>query len=49
MATNLQIINGAPDPERILTTVTLSYAPGRIGINTLLNHLYITNPAVQQL
>jgi Uncharacterized conserved protein len=42
---NLQIINGAPDPEVILRTVPLSYAPGSIGINTAFNYLYITNPA----
>jgi len=40
----LQIINGAPDPEVILTTVPLSYTPAYMGINTTLNYLYITNP-----
>jgi hypothetical protein len=42
---NLQIINGAPDPEVILANIPLGYSPGSLGINTALNHLYITNPA----
>ena len=42
---NLQIINGAPDPEVILTTIALSYTPTSMGINTELNHLYLTNSA----
>jgi len=42
---NLQIINGAPDPEVILATIPLGYAPGGMGINTGFNHLYIANPA----
>jgi hypothetical protein len=46
---NLQIINGAPDPEVILTTVPLSYAPGSMGINTGLNYLYISNPAAKTI
>jgi DNA-binding beta-propeller fold protein YncE len=41
---NLQIINGAPDPEVILNTIPLSYGPGSMGINQELNHLYVTNP-----
>jgi hypothetical protein len=40
---NVQIINGAPDPEVILTTVPLSYAPSSMGINQELNHLYLAN------
>jgi hypothetical protein len=42
---NLQIINGAPDPEVILATVALGYTPGSMGINTAFNYLYIANPA----
>ncbi len=42
--TNLQIINGATNPERILTTITLSYSPASMGVNTALNHLYLANP-----
>ena len=42
---NLQIINGKPDPEVILANIPLGYSPGSLGINTALNHLYITNPA----
>jgi hypothetical protein len=40
---NLQIINGAPDPETF-TTIALSYTPPSMGINTELNHLYLANP-----
>jgi DNA-binding beta-propeller fold protein YncE len=43
--TNLQIINGATNPERILTTIALSYTPASIGVNTALNHLYLANEA----
>jgi len=46
---NLQIINGAPDPEVILATVALGYTPGSMGINTALNRLYITNPAANNI
>jgi hypothetical protein len=46
---NLQIINGARDPEVRLTTVTLPYIPGSLGINTALNRLYITNPAARSI
>jgi len=42
---NLQIINGRPDPEIVLATIPLGYSPGSLGINTALNHLYITNTA----
>jgi DNA-binding beta-propeller fold protein YncE len=42
---NLQILNGATFPEAILATIGLPYAPGTMGINTELNHLYIANPA----
>jgi sugar lactone lactonase YvrE len=41
---NLQIINGATNPERILTNIALSYTPASIGVNTALNHLYLANP-----
>jgi len=38
----LQIINGVPDPEVILTNVTLPYTFGsKIGINPNLNRIYI--------
>ena len=43
--TNLQIINGVPDPEVILATIPLSYTPASMGINQELNHLYLANPA----
>jgi hypothetical protein len=46
---NLQIINGAPDPEVVLKTITLPYAPSGFGINTALNYLYIANPAGNSL
>jgi DNA-binding beta-propeller fold protein YncE len=42
---NLQVINGAPNPEVILTTVALTYTPASMGINTELNHLYLANSA----
>ena len=42
---NLQIINGGPDPEVILTTIALGYTPASMGINTELNHLYVANSA----
>jgi hypothetical protein len=39
----LQIINGAPDPEVVLTNVTLPYAvPGYfIGVNPVFNEIYV--------
>ncbi len=39
----LQILNGAPDPEVILNSVTLPFAMGasQIGINTNLNRIYV--------
>ena len=46
---NLQILNGATYPETILATIALPYTPGSMGINTELNHLYITNPAGQSI
>ncbi len=42
---NLQIINGATNPERILTTMGLSYTPTSMAANTALNHLYLANEA----
>ena len=45
----LQIIDGKPDPEVILKTVTLSYTPGSMGINKAFNYLYIANPAAQSI
>ena len=45
----LQIIDGKPDPEVILKTVSLSYLPASLGINTALNHLYLANPVAQSI
>lgn len=42
---NLQVINGAPSPEVILTTVALTYTPASMGINTEFDHLYLANSA----
>jgi hypothetical protein len=42
---NLQIIDGATNPEKILATIALSYSPASMGINTALNHLYVVNSA----
>jgi hypothetical protein len=41
---DLQIINGAPDPEVIMADIPLSYSPASMGINQELNHLYVANP-----
>jgi hypothetical protein len=41
--TNLQIINGVPDPEVILATIPLSYTPASMGINQELNNIYVRN------
>jgi len=46
---DLQIIDGKPDPEVILKTVTLSYHPSSMGINTALNHLYLANKDAQSI
>lgn len=46
---NLQIINGATDPETILATIALGYTPGSMGINGPLNRLYIANPAANNI
>jgi hypothetical protein len=46
---NVQIINGAPDPEVILTTIPLSYTPASMGINQELNHLYLANSVAQSI
>ena len=41
-STTLQIINGAPDPEVVLTNVTLPFTFGsRIGVNPVLNRIYL--------
>jgi hypothetical protein len=41
-STTLQIINGAPDPEVVLTNITLPYTFGsRIGVNPVLNRIYV--------
>lgn len=40
--TTLQIINGAPNPEVVITNVTLPFAAGSfIGVNPALNHIYV--------
>lgn len=40
--TTLQIINGAPDPEVVLTNITLPYTFGsRIGVSPVLNRVYV--------
>ncbi len=40
--TTFQIVNGAPDPEVVLTNITLPYTFGsRIGVNPALNRIYI--------
>ena len=46
---DLQIIDGKPDPEVILKTVSLSYHPSSLGINTALNHLYLANSVAQSI
>jgi len=48
-ANNLQIINGAPDPEVKLHTIPLSYTPTSMGINTALNHLYIAGSPAKSI
>jgi hypothetical protein len=45
----LQIIDGKPDPEAILRTVTLAYHPSSLGINTALNHLYLAEHITQRI
>ena len=42
---SLQIVNGAPDPEEVLTTVTLPFACALdpIGIDPVRNRIYIPN------
>src|ERR1039457_593559 len=41
-STTLQIVNGAPDPEVVLTNITLPYIFGsRIGVNPVLNRIYV--------
>ena len=42
---NLQIIDGATNPEKILTTIALPYGPASMGVNTALNHVYLANSA----
>jgi hypothetical protein len=49
-STKLQIINGSPDPEVVLTTVTLAFTlnGSLIGVNPALNRIYVqkTNAVV---
>src|SRR5262249_36161074 len=45
----LQIIDGKPDPEVILKTVSLSYQPASLAINSALNHLYLANSVGQSI
>ena len=40
----LQIINGKPKPEVVLTTLYLPYAPSSLGVNTAFGHLYLADP-----
>jgi len=42
---NLQVINGAPDPEEIHCTIPLAFTPGGTGINTRQNRVFIANGA----
>jgi len=45
---NLQIINAAND--KVVTTVPLSYTPGsQIAVNNALRHIYLLNPAANQI
>jgi len=44
--TNLQIINGATNPEKILSAIALGYSPRSMAVNTTLNHLYLVNPTL---
>ena len=46
---NLQIIHGAPNPERVLRTVALAYTPASMGVNTALNRLYLANEAATSI
>jgi Galactose oxidase, central domain len=46
---NLQIIDGATNPETILTTIALPYGPAIMGVNTALNHLYVANAAASSI
>jgi DNA-binding beta-propeller fold protein YncE len=41
--TDLQIIDGRPDPEIILRTVKLPYPPAGLGVNTAFDYLYVSN------
>ena len=40
---NLQIVNGKPNPETIMKTVSLSYTPAGMAVNNSLDHLYLSN------
>jgi len=42
---NLQIINGIPDPEVVVSTIPLSYSPASMGVNQELGHIYLMNTA----
>jgi DNA-binding beta-propeller fold protein YncE len=41
----LQIIDGIPDPEVIVSSVPLDYSPSGMAINHSLHHLYLSNSA----
>jgi len=41
--TTLQIVNGAPNPEKILKTKNLGYTPLFITVNNALDHIYLAN------
>ena len=44
---DLQIVNGANDA--VLRTVALGYAPGDMGVNNALGHVYLTNQAANSI
>ncbi len=45
-STTLQIINGAPDPEVVLTNIALPFPiGGPVGVNPALNRIYVGNGA----
>jgi DNA-binding beta-propeller fold protein YncE len=47
--TDLQIIDGRPDPEIILKTVKLPYPPAGLGVNTAFDYLYVSNREGQSI
>jgi DNA-binding beta-propeller fold protein YncE len=45
----IQVIDGAANPEVVLTTVQLPFTPGAIGINSATNQVYVVNSAGSSL